>query len=105
MIAVAKQSACDAQIKAACGLGRGQAHPLLTGRCLKPHPDGRIYGWRGLLPHARSKAYERTAPLVLNAWSGGAVGALQWVSESPAGRGFEDRPRERILGKGPALDV
>ncbi|MGG5540773.1 hypothetical protein P4G95_26140 [Burkholderia vietnamiensis] len=93
------------QIKAACGMGRGQAYRLLTERCLKSHPDGRIWGWRGLLPHARVKAYERTAPLALNAWSGGAVGALQWVFESPAARGFEDKLRERILGKRPELEA
>ncbi|EDT38802.1 hypothetical protein [Burkholderia ambifaria] len=62
------EGATDSQIKSACGMGRGQAYRLLTERCLKPHPDGRIYGWRGLLPHARVKAYERTAPLALNAW-------------------------------------
>jgi len=99
------EGATDVQIKAACGMGRGQAYRLLTERCLKPHPDGRIQGWRGLLPHARVKTYERTAPLALNAWSGGAVGALQWVFESPAGRGFEDKLRERILGKRADLEA
>ncbi|WP_310647213.1 hypothetical protein [Burkholderia cenocepacia] len=99
------EGATSAQIKAACGMGRGQAYRLLTERCLRPHPDGRIQGWRGLLPHARVKAYERTAPLALNAWNGGAVGALQWVFESPAGRGFEDKLRERILGKRADLEA
>jgi hypothetical protein len=97
--------ATDVQIKAACSMGRGQAYRLLSERCLKSHPDGRIYGWRGLLPYARVKIYERTAPLALNAWSGGAVGALQWVFESPAGRGLEDKLRERILGKRPELEA
>ncbi|MEM5385538.1 hypothetical protein VSR68_18315 [Paraburkholderia phymatum] len=62
-------------------------------------------GWRGLLPHARVKSYERTSPLKLNAWSGGAVGALQWVFESPTGRGFEASLRERILGKRGELEA
>lgn len=69
--------ATDLQIKAACGMVRAHAYRLLTERCLKEHVDGRVYGWRGLLPHTRVKPYERTAPLKLNAWSGGAVGALQ----------------------------
>ncbi|MCM2496217.1 hypothetical protein ACVCIH_20425 [Burkholderia glumae] len=99
------EGATSAQIKSTCGMGRGQAYRLLTERCLRPHPDGRMQGWRGLLPHARVKAYERTAPLALNAWSGGAVGALQWVFESPAGRGFEDKLRERILGKRADLEA
>lgn len=91
--------ATDRQIQAACSLGRVQTYRLLTERCLKTHPDGRVNGWRGLLPYTRVKSYERTAPLKLNAWSGGAVGALQWVFESPAGHGLEERLRERILGK------
>jgi hypothetical protein len=91
--------ATDAQIKAASAMSRAQVYRLLTERCLRLHPDGRVYGWRGLLPHSRVKTYERTAPLRINAWSGGAAGALQWVFESPAGRGFEDKLRERILGK------
>ncbi|KGC09589.1 hypothetical protein [Burkholderia gladioli] len=99
------EGATNIQIKSACGMGRGQVYRLLTERCLKPHPDGHVCGWRGLLPHARMKAYERTAPLALNAWSGGAVGALQWVFESPAGRGFEDKLRERILGKRSELEA
>lgn len=97
--------ATDRQIQAACSLGRVQTYRLLTERCLKTHPDGRVNGWRGLLPYTRVKSYERTAPLKLNAWSGGAVGALQWVFESPAGRGLEERLRERILGKRSDLEA
>lgn len=91
--------ATDNQIRTICALGRAEAYRLLTERCLRQHPDGRVFGWRGLLPHARVKRYDRTAPLRLNAWSGGAVGALQWVFESPSGRGLEANLRERILGK------
>lgn len=99
------EGATDVQIKSACGMGRVQTYRLLTERCLKPHSDGRVYGWRGLLPHVRVKTYERTAPLKLNQWSGGAVGALQWVFESPAGRGLEGRLRERILGRRGELEA
>jgi putative transposase len=34
----------------------------LARRCFETHPDGRIYGFRGLLPYVRLKEYERTAP-------------------------------------------
>ncbi|MFX1670801.1 hypothetical protein PWR63_00570 [Paraburkholderia sp. A2WS-5] len=95
----------DAQIKAACGMSLIQTYRLLNERCLKQHIDGSVYGWRGLLPHSRVKTYERTAPLKLNAWNGGAVGALQWVFESSAGHGVEDRLRERILGKRGELEA
>ncbi|MGP8431830.1 helix-turn-helix domain-containing protein [Paraburkholderia fungorum] len=93
------EGASTARIKEACGIGRGQAYRLLTERCLKQHPDGRVYGWRGALAHERVKAYTRSAPLQLNNWGGGAVGALQWVFESPGGLGLEARLRDRILRK------
>ena len=31
----------------------------LRNRCLASHPDGRIWGYRGLIPHKRMKAYAR----------------------------------------------
>jgi len=93
------------QIIAECGFGLVQTYRLLTERCLKAHPDGRIQGWRGLLPYSRVKSYERNAPIKLDAWSGGAVGALQWVFESPPGSGFEALLRERILGQRSELEA
>jgi hypothetical protein len=57
------------------------------------------------LPSTRIKSYERTAQLKLNAWSGGAVGALQWLFESPGGHGLEERLRERILGERSDLEA
>src|SRR5689334_15941254 len=35
----------------------------LLQRCLSQHPDGRIYGWRGLVKNARHKKYARTKPV------------------------------------------
>jgi hypothetical protein len=93
------EGATDTMIRSACGMGRGQAYRLLTERCLAQHPDGRVWGWRGLLPHTRTKTYNRTAPLKPNVWGGGVVGALQWLFESPAGRGLEERLQGQILGK------
>lgn len=91
--------ATDAQLKAACAMGRVQTYRLLTERCLAAHPDGGVHGWRGLLPYVRVKSYDRKAPIKPDAWGGGAAGALQWVFESPAGRGFESSLREHILRK------
>jgi putative transposase len=55
---------------------------LLT-RCLAAHTDGRIQGFRGLIPHARAKTYRRskradrqTSPHGLT----GAVGQLLGLS-------------------------
>ncbi|WOD14330.1 integrase core domain-containing protein [Paraburkholderia kirstenboschensis] len=91
--------ATDAQLKAACEMSRVQTYRLLTERCLAAHPDGDVHGWRGLLPYARVKSYDRKAPIKPDGWGGGAAGALQWVFQSPAGRGFESCLREHILRK------
>ncbi|MFJ1259377.1 helix-turn-helix domain-containing protein [Cupriavidus sp. CuC1] len=79
------------EIQAKAGISRGQVYRLITERCLAPHPDGRIYGWRGLLPLQRIRPYTRTAPLVVNPWGGGAAGALQALFQSAAGLEAEFR--------------
>lgn len=89
--------ATDTQLKTGCGMGRVQTYRLLTERCLASHPDGDVHGWRGLLPYVRVKSYDRKPPIKPDAWGGRAAGALQWVFESPAGRGFESRLRELLL--------
>src|SRR5216683_3633580 len=47
-------------------------------RCLSSHPDGRIYGWRGIIPWERLKPYTRRAPVPLHSKyrMGGGAGAL-----------------------------
>ncbi len=92
-----------AEIKQACGLGRSQIYRLITERCLQDHPDGRPFGWRGALPHLRVKAYDRSAPVTIAPSGGGAVGALQWVFESPAGKGLEAAFNKEILKKAVGL--
>ncbi len=49
-------------IEAATGVGRSHLYRLMK-RCIKPHPDGRIHGFRALLPYARAKDYERIKPV------------------------------------------
>jgi hypothetical protein len=97
--------ASDVEIRATCQFWRGQAYRLLRERFLKQHPDGQIYGWRGLLPHSRTKAYERKSALKPDVWGNGAAGALQWAFECPSGRGLDERLRERILGKRAELEA
>jgi putative transposase len=46
-------------VEGATGIKRGQLYQLLA-RCILRHPDGRIQGFRGLLPHARTRNYVRT---------------------------------------------
>lgn len=92
-------------LKAARGLGRSQIYRLITERCLKQHPDGNLNGWRGALPYHRVKTYSRSAPLKVGNWGGGAVGALQWVFESPEGQGLEAEFKKHILDKTALLEA
>lgn len=47
-------------IKRATSLCGKQAYRLIRERCLETHPDGRPYGWRGLLPYFRIQPYKRS---------------------------------------------
>ena len=58
----------------------------MISRALKPHADGRLWGWRALVPHERVKVFERTAqPKVLVHTKAGNAGAFtQLLSRFPA---------------------
>ena len=67
-------------IELATGVPRSQLYRLLR-RCVEPHPDGRIRGFRALLPYARVRSYQRTRPVrattrTQHAGSSGAMAAL-----------------------------
>ena len=68
------------QIEFATGVQRSHLYRLLR-RCIAPHPDGRIRGFRALIPYAHAKRYERTKPVrpttqTQHAGSSGAMTAL-----------------------------
>jgi putative transposase len=68
-------------IEASTGVQRSVLYRLLR-RCIGPHADGRIRGFRALIPYARAKRYERikpVAPTVRNGASG--------TSGTPGGAG------------------
>lgn len=50
----------------------------LLQRCLNSHPDGRIWGWRALIPYRRQRSYQRRVPVKSYPASrmGGDAGAL-----------------------------
>jgi hypothetical protein len=48
------------EIKAKTGLTIQEVSKLINNRCLIVHGDGRIYGYRGLIPHLRTKNYQRS---------------------------------------------
>ena len=49
-------------IESATGVGRSHLYRLIK-RCISPHPDGRIRGFRALIPYGRAKSYERIKPV------------------------------------------
>jgi transposase InsO family protein len=68
------------QVKEICSefqVPRQEFHRRLQ-QCLAEHSDGRIYGWRGLIPYARRKPYDRTKPVKAHPASktGGDAGAF-----------------------------
>lgn len=70
------------EIEAQSGLQRQQIYNLLR-RCLSKHPDGRIYGFRGLLPYEHVKRYVRTEPVPPGEErkTAGAAGAMRQLIE------------------------
>lgn len=63
-------------------LSRQTIHRLVE-RCLTTHPDGRIWGFRALLPYTHQKVYDRIAPVTRTGLDqrGGAAGALNQLFE------------------------
>ena len=63
-------------------VARQQIYRLLK-RCATRHTDGRIYGWRALLPHLRTVSYTRTRAVKAGAPGkfGGAAGAMNQLLE------------------------
>jgi hypothetical protein len=69
-----------ASIESRFGINRGTLQRLVE-RCLLPHSDGRIQGMRALIPHARAKAYRRTAPALRRQDRAGLTGAMGQLFE------------------------
>ncbi|TFE36768.1 integrase [Paraburkholderia dipogonis] len=80
--AIERYAHCESirSIETATGVNRKQLYRLLD-RALALHPDGRIYGFRALVAHARVTEYTRMLPVVLRGDRGGAVGALSLLFE------------------------
>lgn len=62
-------------IEASTGVARCQLYRFLD-HCLAPHEDGRVFGWRALVPYARVADYQRIGQLRVNRDGSGAVGAF-----------------------------
>ena len=70
------------EIRKRTGVHREQVYRLLA-RCISLHEDGRIQGFRGLLPYKHLKEYERFAEVKPSTprGKGGAVGAFKALLE------------------------
>ena len=64
-----------AVIEASTGIRRGHLYRHLE-RCLVPHEDGRVFGWRALVPYGRVGDYRRIAKVKLQPNGSGAAGAM-----------------------------
>jgi hypothetical protein len=90
----------NAEIERQTGHSRAHIYRLVTERCIHQHPDGRLWGWRALVPHSRLKPYTRTKPLEPNIWGKGTSGALQLLFSTPKGAELQTLFDSRILQKG-----
>ena len=68
--------ASDDELRRVHGLGVRHLNRLLRERCLAPHADGGIFGWRGLVKHSRVKVYVRQASVKPGAGGRGSAGAM-----------------------------
>jgi putative transposase len=57
----------------------------LFARALRPHPDGRVWGWRALVPQARVVSYERQSPpkVLVHTKAGNAGAFSQLLARFP----------------------
>jgi transposase InsO family protein len=57
----------------------------LIARALRLHPDGRVWGWRALVPHARVKTFERQSPpkVLVHTKAGNAGAFAQLLTRFP----------------------
>lgn len=68
-----------AEIRQRTQISGKQAYRLIRERCLQPHPDGRVFGWRGLSPWTRIRQYRRNKAVHVDQFGHGAAGAMQAV--------------------------
>ena len=111
------QGVAIAQIEKRSGVDRRQLYRLLE-RCGQMHDDGRVFGFRALVPYSRVGRYTRTRPFHSNGASvfgkaAGAFGVLlqthptlaAWISDQVRGKrvsleqlGTDGRLRVRLRG-------
>lgn len=92
-------------IRSTCGLSATQIARLIRKRCVEEHPDGRLYGWRGLVPYLHISQYTRNKPLRIDAWGMGASGALKATFEACSHLDLQRRLDIQILKRAKELHL
>ena len=90
-----------ATIERDCGVNRATLYRMLD-RCGEPHDDGRPWGWRAVVPYARTRAHRRTASVTLTAVGAGATGAFSLLLQ--ANPALKDWIRQAVRRKRVAID-
>lgn len=95
------------EVEDAGGVSAIQVSRLIKRRCLQLHPDGRLWGWRALIPHVRLEPHIRSAKVRPTPAGGGSAGALRQVLMRCGDIQLEERLRARILKREPSnrLDI
>jgi|JI6StandDraft_1071083.scaffolds.fasta_scaffold20434_3 putative transposase len=62
-------------IEAETGIKRGALYRHFD-HCVAPHVDGRVFGWRALVPYARVASYQRISRIQIQPDGSGAAGAM-----------------------------
>jgi hypothetical protein len=68
--------ATDEELRRTVRFAKHTVAEFLRLRCMQPHPDGGIYGWRGLVRYAHLKPFTRQKPVKATVHGHGAAGAL-----------------------------
>lgn len=66
----------SATIYSSTGVHPRYINRAIRERCMHPHPDGRIYGWRALVPGIHIVKYRRITKIRTNTTGRGAAGAM-----------------------------
>lgn len=84
-------------VRAKTGVSLEHIRRLIKDRCIQSHPDGRLWGWRGLVPELRIHGYARRRQVRPNKWGQGASGALGATFLRCAEIKLEERFTAKIL--------
>lgn len=95
------QGAASAALYKATGIHASFLYRMIRERCMHPHPDGRIYGWRALVPSVHIVKYQRRIKVRADANGRGVVGALVTLLQQETD--FARRLHQQIIKTCPDL--